>query len=355
MSHVKPKFSYAQAVNLGGGIQHGEAHQKVFCSYVAEKNDMLRLQKAFVGVVVNPGMTYNIQNAFHSQGYFRVKVTPLGSTLALLEGQEEGEVEALLEDAKEWLEQWFKEIRPWNTQDVDMERTIWLRIFGIPAHAWNNEFFEQITRPWGSYLNADDVTSKKLTMDVARLLIRSSCQKVVDEFFDVKINDEIFHLRALEDSYGPMRIMITQSKEQDGRKINSDDSEADEEEEVRLSTAVEEAGRDSEGEGDNLLALKSIVNANNIALINQDQVEDLHNGREGNKENSNCVLNYVPILYENDLKVEGRGDVDFGGAVKVDGFGVEDAILLGQQEGDGGPAIFMSPQQIVKGGVVRRK
>jgi hypothetical protein len=177
----------------------------------------------------------------------------------------------------------------------------------------------------------------------------------VDEFFDVKINDEIFHLRALEDSYGHMRIMITQSKEQDGRKINSDDSEADEEEEVRLSTAVEEAGRDSEGEGDNLLALKSIVNANNIALINQDQVEDLHNGREGNKENSNCVLNYVPILYENDLKVEGRGDVDFGGAVKVDGFGVEDAILLGQQEGDGGPAIFMSPQQIVKGGVVRRK
>jgi hypothetical protein len=36
-----------------------------------------------------------------SQGYFRFKVTPLGSNLTLLEGEEEGEVEGLMEDANE--------------------------------------------------------------------------------------------------------------------------------------------------------------------------------------------------------------------------------------------------------------
>jgi hypothetical protein len=45
-------------------------------------------------------MSYNIQNAFHRQGYFGVKVTPLGANLTLLEGQEEGEVQALMDDAK---------------------------------------------------------------------------------------------------------------------------------------------------------------------------------------------------------------------------------------------------------------
>jgi hypothetical protein len=45
-------------------------------------------------------MSYNIQNAFHRQGYFGVKVTPLGASLTLLEGQEEGEVQALMDDAK---------------------------------------------------------------------------------------------------------------------------------------------------------------------------------------------------------------------------------------------------------------
>jgi hypothetical protein len=86
-------------------------------------------------------MSYNIQNAFHTQGYFGVKVTPLGSNLTLLEGQEEGEVEALLEDAKEWLDHWFTTIRPWSPTDIDTERTIWLRIYGVPIHTWNLNFF----------------------------------------------------------------------------------------------------------------------------------------------------------------------------------------------------------------------
>jgi hypothetical protein len=140
-------------------------------------------------------------------------------------------VEALLTDAKDWLDQWFKEIRPWNPKDIDPERIVWLRNFGIPIHAWNNDFFEQVTKPWGTLLKSDDRTSKKLTMDVARLLIRTSSQKPIDEFFDVKINGDIYHLHILEDSYGPMRIMLSQSKGTDGRDQGSACSDDDTEEE----------------------------------------------------------------------------------------------------------------------------
>ncbi|MCI23962.1 hypothetical protein A2U01_0045145, partial [Trifolium medium] len=75
------------------------------------------MKNAFTGVVVNPGSTYNIQNEFHMQGYFGIKITPLGSNLTLLEGQEESEVQALMEDVREWLDQWFREIRPWSPKD----------------------------------------------------------------------------------------------------------------------------------------------------------------------------------------------------------------------------------------------
>jgi hypothetical protein len=179
-------------VGIGKGSKLEEDLQRVFYKYESEKKEVDRLLKTFIGVAANPGTTYNIQNAFHSQGYFGVKVTPLGANLALLEGQEEGEVEALLEDARDWLDQWFSEIRPWTPKDVDLERIVWLRIFGIPVHAWNDEFFAQITKPWGTFMHADDVTSKKLSMDVARLLIRTSCQKAVDKFVNVQVNGEIF-------------------------------------------------------------------------------------------------------------------------------------------------------------------
>jgi hypothetical protein len=89
----------------------------------------------------------------------------------LLEDQEEGEVQDLINDAIIWLDQWFKEIPPWNPKDVDVDRVAWLRIFGIPIHVWNDEFFIQVSKPWGTFMNANDVTNKKLTMDVARILI----------------------------------------------------------------------------------------------------------------------------------------------------------------------------------------
>jgi hypothetical protein len=201
--HKVDQRSYAWAVTreyrAGQREKQGQGAHRISLSYEADESDLLRLKKAFVGVVAQPGMSYNIQNIFHTQGYFGVKVTPLGANLTLLEGQEEGEVQALMEDAKEWLKQWFAEIRPWSTKDLDTKRTIWLRVYGIPSHAWNDQFFAQLVQPWGAYINSDDGTMKKFTMDVARLMIRTSCQQVVDEFIDVKVNDEIFHLRVLEE------------------------------------------------------------------------------------------------------------------------------------------------------------
>ncbi|GAU42391.1 hypothetical protein TSUD_296890 [Trifolium subterraneum] len=137
-----------------------------------------------------------------------------------------------MEDAKGWMDQWFKGIRSWCPNDLDVERTIWLRIYGVPSDALNESFFTQLVKPWGSFINKDEGALKKITMDVARLMIRTSCQKITDEFVDVKVNGDIYHLCVLEDSYGPMRIMIPQKNGNEGRD-SSVESEEDEEEEVR--------------------------------------------------------------------------------------------------------------------------
>jgi hypothetical protein len=257
--------SYAQVVRRDPLEERVTGGQRVLLSYKAEQADLVRLQKAYIGVVAQPGMSYNIQEAFHMQGYFGVKITPLGSTLTLLEGQEEGEVQALMEDAKEWLDQWFVEIRPWSPSDIDTERTIWLRVYGVPSHAWNDIFFSQLVQPWGSYVKADDGTLKKITMDVARLMIRTSCQRVVDEFVDVKVNGKIFHLRVLEDSYGPMRIMIPQKKNLNGRdnEGESEDEEDEEDEDHLLGEEEVEVMQQKEGAKDNGIALNLVEYSSN--------------------------------------------------------------------------------------------
>lgn len=50
---------------------------------------MTRFERAFMGMVVNVGMIYNIQEAFNGEGYFRVKATFLRAYLCILEESEE--------------------------------------------------------------------------------------------------------------------------------------------------------------------------------------------------------------------------------------------------------------------------
>lgn len=64
--------------------------------YKPNVDEISRFQKAYVGVVENPGLTYSMKDILHGEGYFLIKVTPLGANLCMLEDLEEGEMEALL-------------------------------------------------------------------------------------------------------------------------------------------------------------------------------------------------------------------------------------------------------------------
>ncbi|PNX61493.1 hypothetical protein L195_g052481, partial [Trifolium pratense] len=101
---------HAEEQSFAQVVQSGRSHKRqALLSFTTEKEVIQNLRRAYVGVVNHSGMSYNIQDEFHRQGYFGVKITPLGANLVLLEDQEEGEIKALLKDAWGWLEQWFKE------------------------------------------------------------------------------------------------------------------------------------------------------------------------------------------------------------------------------------------------------
>lgn len=70
----------------------------VLLNYNSKKKELARFKKAFIDIVVNPVMYYNIQTSFKIEGYFTIKVTPLGVNLCLLEECEEGEIRDLLRE-----------------------------------------------------------------------------------------------------------------------------------------------------------------------------------------------------------------------------------------------------------------
>ena len=87
---------------------------------------------------------------------------------------------------------------------VDQERVTWLRIFGIPCHAWTLEFFSFITLPTYEYMCMDDNTTKQISMDVAHILVRMKSCSILNEMFNVEVNGIIFPIKMVEEFYRPI-------------------------------------------------------------------------------------------------------------------------------------------------------
>ncbi|XP_058766204.1 uncharacterized protein LOC131639756 [Vicia villosa] len=134
--------------------------------FKASEEEKIRLSEAYVGVISNPGSSYNIQTYFEMEGVFSIKVTPVGANLCLLEEMEEGYIGELIGDGSTWWKQWFIDIKPWKSPDVDEERVSWIRINGIPCHPWCAEFFMMLANSFGSFICLDENTANKSCLDI---------------------------------------------------------------------------------------------------------------------------------------------------------------------------------------------
>jgi hypothetical protein len=178
-------------------------------------------------------------------------------------------------------------------------------------------------------------------------MIRTSCQQVVDEFIDVKINGKLFHLCILEDSYGPMRIMISQNKITDGRDVDEESDE--EEEEVERSLFMEEEEeeqeREMEGENVNYVAFTPEVNSNNGNNNIVVTVSERINSKNGVSA-SHCLDSN-----SNNIIINSGGGASSKGGARVNSKTVKGGFCVGQEVGVVGPQNSTNTSFSITGGV----
>lgn len=136
--------------------------------------------------------------------FFPIKITPLGANKVLMEEVEEGIIHALIADASGWVYEMFDDIRRWSLYEVDNEQVVWVRCHGIPAYAWDYDFFRALGRKFGELLGVDEYTRKQSSMDVARLLTRTKGYNVFNMVVHTTINNSKFHVKMVEEWCGPM-------------------------------------------------------------------------------------------------------------------------------------------------------
>ncbi|XP_058759400.1 uncharacterized protein LOC131632679 [Vicia villosa] len=203
---VGKSVSFADIVQGNNKRKEDKVDTPMLC-FKSSTDSLDRWKKAYIGEVLYSGESYNIQTHMDMEGFFSIKVHPMGANLCLLEEMEEGIIKEPMDEGKWWWKQWFKNIRPWQTNDVDSERVMWVRLYGVPYQAWCSEFFEKIANFLGDYICVDDNTSAASNLDIARIMVRVPFNFVLKEQMVVSFDGENFSLVLREDTYGPVRIL----------------------------------------------------------------------------------------------------------------------------------------------------
>lgn len=189
--------------------------------FTVTEEEMSWLNKCYVGFVHNPNAVYLLQDRLIDEGIFTFKVTPMGGDLVLIKPTEGEVFEDFVKDYEDLIETWFYDVRGWSPEMVAKEREAWIRCQGVPLHAWNSQFFEQIVGCLGSFISMDSGSMNGSSFDMARVMIRTSSWEVINRVIKVRINGLFYNIRLIEEPFVENAFGIRRSSTNDGSKSSS--------------------------------------------------------------------------------------------------------------------------------------
>lgn len=193
--HPRPSKQYNSAVTQKGLHRCG-------IEYNVIEVDMAWLKDCYVGKTRDPeGINY-VKKKFLLEGLLSVSLTAIGGNLVLISGQEGVIFEEVLRNNEKDFQRWFTEIRPWNFNMAAIDRSIWLKIIGVPAHIWDERFFLQVSQSVGTFISINESTRDKVRLDTIRAPITASAIVIINAVVEVKVNGTLYNIRMLEECFG---------------------------------------------------------------------------------------------------------------------------------------------------------
>jgi len=126
-------------------------------------------------------------------------IIPLGADKVLLRSPDGGDVISILSEAPDFFNLFFSNPTRWNKEGCLHERGAWVRIYGVPLHAWNFEFFKLCIMDCGRLLRVDDSSLGKERLDYARVLASTSSLEILNLNTSVLIDGVLSKLNIIEE------------------------------------------------------------------------------------------------------------------------------------------------------------
>jgi hypothetical protein len=105
----------------------------------------------------------------------------------------------VLDSAKDFFFLCFSHWTRCETAVIPFQRGAWVRIYGTPLHAWNDNFFKLCVMDSGRFLRSDNYTAEKERLDFARVLIATSAMAVIKKEEHLLVDGCLVDIQIIEE------------------------------------------------------------------------------------------------------------------------------------------------------------
>jgi hypothetical protein len=157
-----------------------QQHKKLVRMYRSMDSDLKWARKGLIGTVMNGEAIPIIQSRVEDVGFRDVDIIPLGADKVFLHSLSEVDIMQIVVEAKQFFDLLFSNIVRWDKAVVPFQRGAWLRVYGVPVHAWSENCFKLCVLDCRRYLRTDGCTLNRERFDYARVLVATSSLDIVN-------------------------------------------------------------------------------------------------------------------------------------------------------------------------------
>ncbi|GAU43941.1 hypothetical protein TSUD_284480 [Trifolium subterraneum] len=169
------------------------------CKYTPSMEDVLWAQSGVVATIINGEAVTVVQHRIEDAGFTGLVIIPLGANKVLIRSVSVSDAATVIDGAREFFNLVFSNLVRWNKEVVSSQRGAWVRLYGIPLHAWNDNFFKLWVLDYRRYLRADSSTIDKERLDFARILLATTSLEVVKRVEKVLVDGELIEVKVVEE------------------------------------------------------------------------------------------------------------------------------------------------------------
>ncbi|PNX75570.1 putative sulfate transporter, partial [Trifolium pratense] len=168
-------------------------------SYRSTLADAEWVHSGIVATVFNDEAIPVVQNRILDVGFNDVVLIPMGADKVFVRSSEGVDVMSTILNAKEFFQIVFSNWMRWEKDVEPYRRGAWVRLYGIPLNAWNEQFFKICVFDCGRYLRMDEYSADKDRLDFARVLIATTDLDIINRVESVLVDGNQVEVKIVEE------------------------------------------------------------------------------------------------------------------------------------------------------------